>query len=138
MRSAARMIKAIPKERNMWLPPVFVFLHSAKLELTVLTRLGAVCELRVGDAAKHGNARFAEDVFDDRFFETRSVVVEMQQVRFLVETEFLEAVSIGKISERAKLFGTKLFLEFVGHGHECHGRIIAGEKSHAFSKETRQ
>jgi hypothetical protein len=73
-----------------------------------------------GDASEDGNAGGAEDVFDDGFAETRGIIIEMEEIGFFVDAEFLEAVGIGEVAEGAELFRAERTLEFVGDGHECH------------------
>ena len=81
--------------------------------------------LRVGDAPKNRDARFAQNVFNDAFAEARSVIVKVKQVRLFVKAELLQAVCIRKLAERAKLVGLEPVLQFVRNGHECHAGIIA-------------
>jgi hypothetical protein len=74
------------------------------------------------NAAKNWNTGFAQDVLDDRFPQPRRVVFEMQVIGFFVEAKALQAISVGKISESAKLLRFQRLLELVGYGHECHAR----------------
>jgi len=61
-------------------------------------------------------------VFYHGFFESRSVVVKHEVIRFFVVAEFVQTVSIREFAERAKLFKIELILELVGGSHECHAR----------------
>jgi len=77
-------------------------------------------------AAENRNSSGAEDIFDDCFFETGGVVIEVEQVGIFVEAKFLNAVGIGELSEGSILLGRERSLQFVGDGHVGHGGIIAG------------
>jgi len=78
-----------------------------------------------GNAAKHGNSSFAQNMFDYGFAQPRRIVVKLQVVRFLIEAEFVQSVGIREAAEGAKLLGLQLILKLIGHGHEGHGGIIA-------------
>lgn len=77
-------------------------------------------------AAKNRDSRGAEYIFDDRLFEAGGVVIEVKEVGVFVEAEFLDAVGIGELSERAILLGCERALQFVSDGHVGHAGIIAG------------
>jgi hypothetical protein len=59
-------------------------------------------------------------VFDDRFAEARGVVIKVKTVSRFIVTEFVEAVGIGELPERAELSGVQAGLKFVGDCHQCH------------------
>src|SRR5271167_4792467 len=63
--------------------------------------------------AQHRNAGLAQDVLDHVFAQARRVVVEMQQIRFLVEAEPLQPIGVRKLAEGAKLLGLQAILQFV-------------------------
>jgi hypothetical protein len=73
------------------------------------------------DAAKNWDARAAQDIFDYEFFETRGIVIEMQQIFVFLEAEALQAVGICELAEGAELLGLQRMLQFVGHRHVSHG-----------------
>lgn len=64
----------------------------------------------------------AQDVLDHVFPQPRGIVIEMQDVGFLIDAKSLQAVGIRKHAEGAKLLRVQLVLQFVTHGHECHKR----------------
>jgi hypothetical protein len=66
--------------------------------------------------------RAAKHALDNRVAKARRVVVKMEMVRLLVEIEAVDAVGVGKLSERAELLWRKTILQFVGSGHQCHAR----------------
>lgn len=72
------------------------------------------------NAAKNRNTSFAQHMLDDRFSQSRGIVIEMQMIGFFVEAKALQAIGVGKISESAKLLRLEWVLEFVGYGHERH------------------
>jgi hypothetical protein len=74
------------------------------------------------DAAQNRNACFAQNVFDDRLFQARGVVIEVEVIRFFVEAKALEPVGVREIAEGAILLCLERVLELVGYGHECHSR----------------
>ncbi len=81
------------------------------------------------DAPYHRNLRHPQHVFHFRFLEPRGIVLEVQPVPLLVETESMQTVGVGEKRQRAQLVLPQRRLELVGHGHECHAGIIADMES---------
>lgn len=92
------------------------------------------------NAAQDRDSRLSEDVLDHGFRQTRGVVIELQAIGLFIEAEFLESVRVRELAERAELLRLEPALELVGHGHECHGAIIASaapSKIHSCTRRRR-
>jgi hypothetical protein len=87
---------------------------------------GRVVSGGLRESAEDRDSSAAENVFDDCFFEAGGVVVEVEEIAVFVEPEFLDAVGVGELPERAVLVSTERALEFVSDGHVSHVGIIAG------------
>lgn len=67
--------------------------------------------------SQYGDSGLAQNALYRVVRQTRGVVVKMEQVFFLVVTEFLKAVGVGKLAQRTKVFRPQALLQFVGSGH---------------------
>jgi hypothetical protein len=68
-------------------------------------------------SSQNRDSCLAQNTFYYVVCQARRVVVKMQEIVFLVVTKFLKAVSIRKLTQRAKMFRLEPFLQFVGRGH---------------------
>jgi hypothetical protein len=67
--------------------------------------------------SQNGDSGLAQNALDHVVGQARCVVVKMEEIFFLVIAEFLKAVSVGELTQRAKVLRLESFLQFVGGSH---------------------
>ncbi len=67
--------------------------------------------------SQNGDSCLAQNTLDHVVGQARCVVVKMEEIFFLVIAEFLKAVSVGELAERAKMLRLESLLQFVGGSH---------------------
>ena len=67
--------------------------------------------------SEHWDSCLAQNAFYYVVGQARGVVVKMEEIVFLVVTKLVEAVSIGELAQRPKMFRLEPFLQFVSRGH---------------------